>query len=145
MKDRKGFSKVNLSSLAPLRPINRDAITSITRSEEVFDFNPVGLHKRTPLPWRLATEAELANPLWVELFGEVVGRLTVVGVYAGDKQSEYARWVVKCVCGAYEVRRARYIKACLDGHNPGEDEPMCQWCQRTNSINKGYGRKPKIR
>lgn len=133
------FSKVDLSTMAPLVPINRDALSSLAKGEG-YDFRPSVLHSRSPLPWRLSTERELDNPTWVELFGEVIGRLTVVGLYDGPQEVKKTRWVVKCVCGAYELRSPAFIKKCLDGRNPGDDEPMCSWCNHTNKLRKGHVR-----
>jgi hypothetical protein len=48
------------------------------------------------------------------------------------------KWVVRCVCGSYETRKARYIKACVAWNNPGSSDPMCDACGYTGRLQRGY-------
>jgi len=52
------------------------------------------------------------------------------------------RWVVPCVCGSDELRRAKYLKACAAGEKTGDEEPSCGLCAYTNKLRRGYF-KPK--
>jgi len=69
------------------------------------------------------------------LAGRIVGNLTVIGLAAGlSSGPRGARWVVLCVCGAYEHRTT---------HNLRKGDPtraMCFQCDSMNEMVKG--RKP---
>lgn len=76
-------------------------------------------------------------PEFVDLTGIRSGRLTVLGI-AVDVSANGTRWVVRCVCGSYELRRTRYLKACAAGEKTGDDEPMCGSCSYTKKLRQGY-------
>lgn len=62
-----------------------------------------------------------------DLSGARCGRFTVIGQFDnGKKYLNGARWVVRCSCGRYEVKRTKTIK------NP-HDGQMCSECGITNS------------
>jgi hypothetical protein len=51
-----------------------------------------------------------------ELVGLVVGRLTVIGAMranAVDLKSDGTRWVVRCSCGRYEIRRSKGLRRAI--------------------------------
>ncbi|WP_207285199.1 hypothetical protein [Pseudomonas sp. FW300-N2A2] len=54
-----------------------------------------------PLATREIDEALTANPSFVNLTGMVVGRLKVVGLSTKNR-----RWVCRCSCGRYVLRKA---------------------------------------
>jgi hypothetical protein len=58
-----------------------------------------------------------------DLTGTRFGRLTVVGYYGPKRGSDKGtRWLVRCACGAHEVRRAKVIKS------PGTGFHACRKC-----------------
>jgi hypothetical protein len=120
MKD--SFDRV-LSS----RPVNRTAAIVVGSKGDHWNAKVPSyhMHSDTPLPIIPMSKADLMNPEYVDLSGTMYGRLKVIGYY-GNK-----RWVVRCSCGAYEVRRAKAIKS------PVKDvfrEPMCAKCDYTVKI-----------
>jgi hypothetical protein len=66
-----------------------------------------------------------------------IARLLVTGIAAEIVSGNGTNWVVRCVCGSYETRKAKFIKACAAGNNPGEEEPMCDWCTKTQKLQRG--------
>jgi hypothetical protein len=135
----KGYSSVDLNSVAPLTPANKTAALVSSKGEH-FAFNPARtrIHSSTPLPLREVFEKERANPGFADLTGKRIGRLTVQGI-AAIVSGGGANWSVRCVCGTYETRKAKFIKACLAGNNPGKEEPMCDWCGKTRKLQLGIG------
>lgn len=60
-----------------------------------------------------------------------VGYLKVVGLHAKGK----GKWVVRCVCGDYELRNTRAIR------NPGNKTDCCSKCEgRLNGVDENSGR-----
>lgn len=66
-------------------------------------------------PWLNANRRNPAD----DLTGRTVGRLTVIG-YAAEHSG---KWVVRCVCGLYELRSAKAVK------NPANDRDACADCR----------------
>ena len=63
-----------------------------------------------------------------DMTGHIFGWFTVVGFYGNwDKWRQggkaRGRWLVRCVCGDYELRRARAIK------NPNNQDDKCCNCR----------------
>ena len=76
------------------------------------------------------------DPSFRNLIGVRKGRLTVVA-YAGasTKKSGGARWVVRCVCGCYEVRRSKTL-------GPDSQNDRCNRCNDLQRIQLGFGAAP---
>jgi hypothetical protein len=90
------------------RPINGNAARVDFSRGEHFDYQP---HARSsdsalPLPIRPITPELIANPQFQDLTGMTIGRLRVVGLSA----EKTGRWVCRCVCGAYVLRKAIGLK-----------------------------------
>jgi hypothetical protein len=134
------FSQVDLDSVAPLHPSNKTAALVAGRGEH-FEFEAKNgkIHSDIPLAWRAPSDRELADPTYRDLTGITVGRLKAIGVATEVTSRGNQNWVVRCVCGSYETRKARYIKVCAAGNNPGEEEPMCDWCGKTRKLQRGIG------
>lgn len=62
-----------------------------------------------------------------DLTGKRFGRFTVIGLSA-EKRS---RWVCRCDCGNYEMRRAKSVQ------NPANDFDRCIICRKTLYITTG--------
>lgn len=136
----KGFSRVDMDAVAPLSPANKTAAL-VSGKGEHFDWKPrdVDVHTDTPIQLRQATKKEYNDPNYVDLKGASVGRLKVMGIAAFSSQ-EKKRWVVRCVCGSYEVRRSKYVKHSLKhGVDEAGREPMCMWCRKTQLLQNGIG------
>ncbi|MGO7044368.1 hypothetical protein ACCT07_02855 [Rhizobium johnstonii] len=133
------LAKIDFDSVAPLYPSDKVAGRVASRGEH-FEWTPnqaTKIHSADPLAVRRPTENELSRPDYVDLTGSRLGRLMVMGV-AAEITGNGQKWVVRCVCGSYETRKARYIKACVAGNNPGSSEPMCDACSYTRRLQRGY-------
>ncbi|TAY66532.1 hypothetical protein ELG88_09665 [Rhizobium leguminosarum] len=133
------LAKIDFDSVAPLYPSDKVAGRVAGRGEH-FEWTPnqaTKIHSADPLAVRRPTENELSRPDYVDLTGSRLGRLMVMGV-AAEITGNGQKWVVRCVCGSYETRKARYIKACVAGNNPGSSEPMCDACAYTRRLQRGY-------
>jgi len=132
------LARVDMDAVAPLYPSDKVAGRVAARGEH-FEWSPpsTSVHSSDPIPHRAPTAAERAMPEFVDLTGIKSGRLSVLGM-AVDVSANGTRWVVRCVCGAYELRRTRYIKACAAGEKTGNNEPMCESCSYTKKLRQGY-------
>lgn len=138
-----GLRSIDWDSVAPLNPFDRTA-SMVTGKGESFALvlDPGKLHQQTPIPFRPLRKQERQNPEFVDFTGMRVGRLTVLGLAVAVKGSRKTgvAWVVRCVCGAYEIRRGRYLKACAAGKKKnGDREPCCDWCDKTHRLKAGHG------
>lgn len=123
-------------------PINITAARVMWKGE---DYN-VNLNDRTKLcqeecpPLRMLSKEHKKNPETIDFTGFKKGSITVIGVYAGNKKikinEQYKfintgkhRWVVKCICGKYELRSSKSLK----GNNNGEKDT----CYSCNIQNRG--------
>lgn len=66
----------------------------------------------------------------VDLTGKVFGRLMVVGLFDSPRK---IRWVVRCVCGSYELRRSRALRVSLP------EKLMCSSCLSIEERKAGRG------
>lgn len=133
------LARVDMDAVAPLLPGDKVAGRVAARGEH-FEWSSnqaTKIHSADPLAVRRPTENELSRPDYVDLTGARLGRLMVMGV-AAEITGNGQKWVVRCVCGSYETRKARYIKACVAGNNPGSSEPMCDACAYTGRLQRGY-------
>lgn len=125
--------------IAPLSPFDKTA-SMVAGKGEHFHWEPFQegkIHSADPLPVRPPTVQEAGQPCFVDLKGVKIGRFTVQGLSADIVSSRGANWVVRCVCGAYETRKAKFIKACAAGDNPCDPPPMCDSCSYTRRLQKG--------
>jgi hypothetical protein len=135
-----GFARVDLNSVAPLYPSDKVA-GRVSSKGEHFEWapnQPTKVHSADPLPIRMPTPHELGQPTFIDLKGQRIGRLAVLGISAAFVSTAGMNWVVRCVCGSYETRKAKYIKACMAGNNPGDGEAMCDWCNKTRKLQLGF-------
>lgn len=133
------YRQVDFDAVAPLMPFDKTA-SMVTGRGEHFEWEPAAngkVHSADPISLRNPTPQELGNAAFKDLRGAKFGRLTVQGIAAEIVSTNGTNWVVRCVCGAYEIRKAKYIKACVAGDNPGEHEPMCDSCGYTRRLQMG--------
>lgn len=78
-----------------------------------------------PLPTRRVQEG---TPLEDDLTGRRVGRLTVVG----PSSKRPARWVVRCDCGVFSIRKARAIR------NPENTSDCCGTCGYLAALRRNH-------
>lgn len=99
---------VNYDALAASTPLNRDAAIARDGRGTHYCVQPPAnrVHSDLPLALREIGPEMLACG-FVDLRGIKFGRMTVVGLSADIAK----RWVVRCACGQYEVRKSATIKA----------------------------------
>ena len=139
MTIKPGMARIDFDSVAPLRPADQTAgrVTSGGESWEPKAQMPVGLeHWDSPPPMR-PWHSNLGVP---DLTGLKFGKLTVKGLWvetharSGDS-GEATRWVVRCACGSYEVRKPSAIFSGLErcqGH--------CWNCEQLRTIKYKYAK-----
>ena len=72
-----------------------------------------------PIPTKPLTRHELSQPQFVDLTGKKFGRFTVIG----KSRDHGARWVVRCSCGKYSLRKTKAI------NNPSNAQDRCEECR----------------
>ena len=88
----------------PLDPINRQASKVFDKGEQVeLRTSQNYVCSKEPIP--ILTDEHLIAQFSVNITGVTRGRLTVIGKALDVK----ARWVVRCSCGNYELRRSKVM------------------------------------
>lgn len=85
---------------------------------------------KTPLPLKSIARNNSLDPNFKDFTGLKVGSLTVLGLSRYQKK----RWVVKCICGNYTVRRAKSLSNDLSSNK-------CAECQYIDYIKWRYNNK----
>ena len=102
-------------------PINRTAARVTSKG---FDYQPnkrvVCIEGDLPLPVRQLAPGE------EDLRGKRVGRLTVIGRYAGGN----GLWVVRCDCSRYATRKTKALK---NQNNYGD---RCEQCRHISYLKR---------
>ena len=65
--------------------------------------------------------------------GRKFGRFTVIG-YLGHHKKKGSRWLVKCLCGLYEMRGRKAVD------NPENEGDGCLRCRRIDHAKRSYER-----
>ena len=120
----------DISKIATLSPVNKTAGVVTGKGEPRHErvFNPVSYRSTSPsmrvIPFTGLREHDFT--------GRRVGRFRVVGYCGRTKQrhNKRGRWLVKCDCGAYELRTAHAL------NNPDATQ-MCAGCEYTEKLKKG--------
>ena len=61
--------------------------------------------------------------------GAKLGRFVVVGFWSRGRKGGMSRWVVRCVCGRYETRRAWSIRR-------PDPKDCCQYCRHLEHLKR---------
>ena len=127
-------SRVDWDRVITSAPMNKDA--ALARDGRCTSWTPArkfnNLRSDVPLPtkkWNGHPEHDLT---W-QRFGD----LTVIGP-ASDKSSP-TRWVVRCVCGCYEHRKASGLRK-----NAADGRLFCAECDYLKELRKGNVPQVKI-
>jgi hypothetical protein len=126
------------------RPINRLAAQSFAAGNIFIPTTtsqiPKGMRSHAPLPITTRTfYKKTPDGLPIEdITGRTYGRLTVIGRFDDSlwRQGKPILWVVRCVCGYYELRRHRVLRDHPESH-------MCSHCEvlenlKSQSLDKKY-------
>jgi len=132
-----GYAKVDFDVIAPLMPFDKTAGRVAARGEH-FEWQPASnvLHTSAPIPTRRPNDVELKNRQFVDLSGQKVGRFTVMGI-SEVVTCNGQNWTVRCVCGSYETRKTKTVKAWIAGEWEADHEPMCGWCCNNRRLQRG--------
>lgn len=124
------MSRPNITDI----PVNKQtAIVVSPCKKEGFIFKRVPcVSSMAPLPMR-----KFPGPSKDDLTGKTIGRLLVVGFSVLErkrKDCSSGRWVVRCLCGRYEIRTSKSIKGL---HKHPSKNYCCHECDRTIETRKG--------
>jgi hypothetical protein len=116
---------MNFDAVAAASPLNREASTVRDGSGDLYEVTvPAHVEHYTAPP-----KPMMPCPSDVEdLTGFRRGRFTVVRFHHPCKDG--GKWLVRCTCGDYEVRRAKALK------NGLEQDLSCYCCLRTDTLRK---------
>ena len=106
-------------------PVNNMARKVTSKQEEYVPCKNIGLnHYHSYAPPTLTTiiNSDRRSPNFTDLTGVKFGRFSVIGLASGFK----GRWVARCVCGKYEMRRQ---KAIINKKNYGDCCAICRHLQ----------------
>lgn len=108
-------------------PINSDAAKVFNKGIKIDlpSMPPNLVHSKSPLP--VATSSRILGLIRLsgtDMTGTRHGKVTCVGL-AKDIPN---RWVVRCDCGAYEIRKAAVLR------REGIEEDACFECKRLLSV-----------
>lgn len=136
------FAKADWDSAAVLTPSNQTAARATGKGGDAFELrrNANDQHSTELIPFRRPTRLELLNAAYYDLSGAKYGRFTVLGVAVGVGGKTKQNWVVKCVCGCFETRKAKAIKRYLAAPQNYETVPCCDWCKKTAKLRAGQGK-----
>lgn len=115
-----------MREIDPHMPINDTAREVVSKSNEHGQVFARSCHisSMTPLP----IKSFPGHPK-DDLSGMKRGKLTVIGMYPTRNSKNKTRWVVKCICGRYEVKTGKSLrKVQLNYFEPALD--MCHVCAR---------------
>lgn len=123
--------------LASVPQTRKDAVVLGGGIHYDHDIGDKGRHSEFPLKIRRAKACEIGQPTFIDLTGVKVGWFKVLGLYDDPLPHRRALWVVRCVCGHYEVRSARALK------NPKNQNDKCYKCRHLEYLQSSE-RKAKV-
>lgn len=108
--------------IATSQPVDKAAATAVSQSGVHY------VHTPAITQWDAPPEMRPIPENAPDLIGVKFGRLTVIGLHAGMNSSNGATWVVRCVCGTYEPRKAKAIR------NPKNSKDACHSCRNVEYL-----------
>ncbi|SMB82342.1 hypothetical protein SAMN05660772_02066 [Pasteurella testudinis DSM 23072] len=113
-----------------LVPINKTAALVVSKGVhfEVENSNHDEF-KKSPYPtWKKRPSSLFHNSDFEDLTGRKQGKLTVIGLLKGV----YNKWVCRCICGNYTLRRAKAIR------NINNKFDCCGECRKLAQVKRNY-------
>ena len=108
-----------MKEINPNLPIDKKSKIVVSKSiHHGCDYNPGSrMTSMVPFPTR-----QFLGPQKHNLSGRKTGRFTVIGISSQFRKPsrDGERWVVKCSCGRYEIRRMKSIKNATNTDACGE-------------------------
>lgn len=116
---------MNFDAVAAAAPLNREASAVRDGSGDLWEARvPAHIkHWSAPPPQERPPPPDIAD-----LTGLVRNRLTVVRYHGPAKDG--GRWLVRCACGNYELRRAKAIR------KGGDEEMACFVCVKVETLRR---------
>lgn len=129
---------IDLSRLAVSQPINKTAARVVSGGISFDDGKKIletRFHQDAP-PRCIPPDEYPDSPSFQDLRGVRVSRVVVVGYLGKLASSRHAHpmWLVRCDCGQYEARKARFLKTGTTGFH------ACARCEYTHRLKYGLGR-----
>lgn len=109
--------------LASVPQSKKDAVALSGGIHYDHDIGDKGRYSEFPLKTRSIHKCESGQKTFINLTGAKVGWLRVLGLFDDPLPHRRALWVVRCVCGHYEVRTSRAL------NNPGNQDDKCYKCR----------------
>lgn len=98
---------VDFDRLASSAPLNADAAKAVSMRGEA----DLSLRLEDQFQHWECPQKTWPVPLGQQDYtGLKMGRLTVIGYYGAHWKKGYSLWLVRCVCGRYELRKGRNIR-----------------------------------
>lgn len=121
--------------LAASRPVNRSASVVTAKGTHFIPAVPL---RETVKHWKAcpAFKEHPSSPGFTDLTGARVGQVVVVGYYGPTRTG--AIWVVRCVCGDYELRKAGSIRRMRVEGDAEHSDHCCVECDYTRRLRKGF-------
>ncbi len=117
-------------------PQSATAARVVSRGEHYEPAINYGDHRHSDTPIATFALNEITNPQHLararQIIGVKFGRFTVIGYAREQNPNKNARWVVRCSCGNYEIRKAKAIR------NRTNSEDRCQDCRHLAYIQRTY-------
>lgn len=117
---------MNFDAVGAAAPLDRQASVVRDGSGDLWDATIPPHHQH----WDAPPLAEAGRPASAaDLTGRQMGRMIAVR-YHRSHPKHGAQWLMRCVCGSYELRRAKAIQTNTD------DDHCCWVCNRVNVLRK---------
>jgi len=121
-------------------PVNKSAAVAVSSGRSTtpsFRISETELHLHAPLPMIPFVDTQGTGK---DFTGAKFGRLTVMGYLGKPKNDKPGKWLVRCVCGSYEVRRTTALK----NYQGADLDPKCRSCQHTQKLRDGRQLRPLV-
>ncbi len=113
--------------IALSKPIDKTAANVISEGEEYnFEVRDKTIMRLTPI--RCGSFKGRSQD---DLTGRIFGRLLVVGFRAKKGGNSHGRWVCKCTCGYFIVKKSKSLRKSIL-------EPMCLECRNRIKMKNQY-------
>lgn len=122
------------SAIITSAPLNKDA--AVARDGKGEEFIP---RKNLESPGFLRRDAPFKTKPYPgralgkeDLTGQRFNKLTVIGYLAEQPSNNSGRWVVRCVCGYYEIRKGKALKS-----PKYQERASCSLCDYNKELREG--------
>lgn len=126
-----GIRTTNFDAVAASSPLDRQASVIRDGSGDLYDKPLAGVRVErwlAPPPLKPLSDHSAPGRVLVQAFmGTRLGRVTVLGIWAGTNPRKNSVWVCRCDCGYYEGLKMKSL-------NRLGDAAACSHCQQTDRL-----------